>query len=163
MLKCPDCKRTVSFSPPLKQVIQSRALRVQMLSELFFAQTLKISDRKKTLFTKCQNENSNIFSSLLKTLKEPKIPISNTDLFMLETKYELYKILENLDCDQLRNKIILNKYISFDSIQEIVKLDFITEDVRNQIENVKIYSYQEGLWFWCSNCCDVIQGQCNKC
>ena len=163
MLKCPDCKRTVSFSPPLKQVIQSRALRVQMLSELFFAQTLKISDRKKSLFTQCQNENSNIFSSLLKTLKESKIPISNTDLFMLETKYELYKILENLDCDQLRNKIILNKYISFDSIQEIVKLDFITEDVRNQIENVKIYSYEEGLWFWCSNCCDVIQGQCNKC
>ena len=87
-----------------------------MLSELFFAQRLKISERKKTLLTKCQNEDSKIFSSVIKTLKEPKIPINNTDLFMLETKYELYKILENSDCDQLRNKIILNKYISFDSV-----------------------------------------------
>ena len=134
-----------------------------MLSEMFFAQRLKISDRKKTLLAKCQNEDSRIFSPVLKTLKEPKIPMTNTDLFMLETKYELYKILENSDCDQLRNKIILNKYISFDSVQDIIRLDFIAEDVRTKLENVKIYSYQEGLWSWCSNCCDVIQGKCNSC
>ena len=134
-----------------------------MLSDLFFAQRLKISDRKKSLIAKCQNENSSIFSSVLKTLKEAKIPITNTDLFMLETKYELYKILENFDCDHLRRKIILNKYISFDSLQDIIDLDFVTEDLKNQLLNVKIYSYQEGLWSWCSNCCDVIQGQCNNC
>ena len=162
-LKCPKCHRTVPFSHPIKQIIQARALRVQMLSDLFFAQRLKISERKKILLTKCQNEDSRLFSAFLKTLKEPKIPITNTDLFMLETKYELYKILENFDCDQLRSKIILNKYISFESIQDIMKLDFITEDLRNQLLNVKIYSYQEGLWLWCSKCCDVIQGQCNNC
>ena len=85
-----------------------RYQRVQALSELFFAQQLKIAERKRILLSNCQNEESRIFSSIIKTLKETKVPISNTALFMLETKYELYRILEDSDCDELRNRIILN-------------------------------------------------------
>ena len=162
-LRCPLCSQTVSFSYQLKDIIQSRYQRVQALSELFFAQQLKIAERKRILLSNCQNEESRIFSSIIKTLKETKVPISNTALFMLETKYELYRILEDSDCDELRNRIILNKTISYDVIRHICQLDSVTEDMRVQLNGLQIFSYEEGLWSWCSKCCDVFQTSCNEC
>ena len=135
-LRCPLCSQTVSFSYQLKDIIQSRYQRVQALSELFFAQQLKIAERKRILLSNCQNEESRIFSSIIKTLKETKVPISNTALFMLETKYELYRILEDSDCDELRNRIILNKTISYDVIRHICQLDSVTEDMRFQLDGL---------------------------
>ena len=161
MLKCPVCRKTVTFSHQLKPIIQSRYQRVQRLSDIFFAQQLKIGERKRTLLANCQNENPAFFSSVIKTLKEPKIPISNSALFTLETKYELYKILEN--CDQYRKKIIEFKIISYDVIREMINLDSLTEEMKSQIASLKIYSYQSGLWFWCSRCSDVFQTECNGC
>ena len=161
MLKCPNCGQTVTFSHQLKQIIVSRYERVQRLSEIFFAQHLKIGERKRILLANCQNENSVLFSSMIKTLKEPKIPISNSALFMLETKYELYRILEN--CDEIRKKIIEYRIISIAVIREIMNLDFITEAMRLKIHRLKIYSYQAGIWSWCSNCSDVFQMKCYNC
>ena len=57
-----------------------------------------------------------------KTLMSPKEnPTENNSTFI------------NLD-DELRNRIILNKTISYDVIRHICQLDSVTEDMRVQLD-----------------------------
>ena len=164
MLKCPECGQIVTFYHHLKELIAARYYRVQKLSELFFTRQLKIPERKRVLLSQCQKENSSIFCSIIKTLKETRIPLSSTALSMLETKYELYRILGEYEgCDNLRNKLILNTNISCDVIQDIRKIYSTHEDLILELNSLTVYSYQEGLWQWCSVCCDVIQNNCQNC
>ena len=125
-----------------------------------------MTERKAILIDNLEDEDASL-TEIRKALSGGlKTPLTNTDLSMFEAIFKIYQILaEHTHLSLMAQAVANTKIISKSKIEEIaqiLKLDQ-HEEAFKEIEEVKVFSYESGLWKICKSCSDIVQNRCRKC
>ena len=120
---------------------------------------MKLSQRKREFLEECSEEGVS-FAAILNDKS-----LSSTKLSMLEVIIRTYVILNDAGLTKIAN--VVRKFKSFSSLVMnnligVLKGENQT-DIVESLKNIKIYSFELGLWKRCLSCCDIIQRTCENC
>ena len=159
ILRCPKCAVPISHSFRFRKLIREKYEDVQKVTDIFFAHNMKLSQRKREFIEECSEEGVS-FAAILNDKS-----LSSTKLSMLEVILRTYVILNDAGLTKIAN--VVRKFKSFSSLVMnnligVLKGENQT-DIVESLKNIKIYSFELGLWKRCLSCCDIIQRTCENC